>query len=110
MAVLNALKPGLDEKIYERALVIELTKRGHAVEQQKRFQVRYLGSEVGELIPDLVVDRTVIVDTKVCSDFNDVHLAQMIGYLSISELQIALLMSFKHANLMWKRVVRERAG
>jgi GxxExxY protein len=29
MTVLNSLKPGLDEKLYENALVIELEKRGH---------------------------------------------------------------------------------
>lgn len=33
MAVLNELKPGLDEKLYENALVIELTSQGHSVEQ-----------------------------------------------------------------------------
>jgi len=33
MSVLNALKPGLDEKLYENALVIELLERGHKVEQ-----------------------------------------------------------------------------
>ena len=32
MDVLNELKPGLDEKLYERALVIELGRRGHTVE------------------------------------------------------------------------------
>jgi len=37
MSVLNALKPGLDEKLYESALVIELRKRGHKVEQQRPF-------------------------------------------------------------------------
>ena len=39
MAVLNELGPGLDEKLYERALVIELRKRGHKVDQQKSFPV-----------------------------------------------------------------------
>ena len=34
MKVLNTLKPGLDEKLYENALVIELTKRGHRIEQK----------------------------------------------------------------------------
>jgi len=38
MTVLNWLKPGLDEKLYENALVIELTKRGHTIQQQKQFQ------------------------------------------------------------------------
>ena len=41
MAVLNELKPGLDEKLYENALVIELVARGHAVEQQREFPVHY---------------------------------------------------------------------
>jgi GxxExxY protein len=35
MAVLNELKPGLDEKLYENALVIELNSQGHTVEQQR---------------------------------------------------------------------------
>ena len=41
MEVLNALKPGLDEKLYERALVIELDSRGHAICCQKRFRVTW---------------------------------------------------------------------
>jgi GxxExxY protein len=32
MAVLNELKPGLDEKLYENALIIELQTRGHLIE------------------------------------------------------------------------------
>ena len=35
--VLDALKPGLDEKLYENALVIELAKLGLELEQQKYF-------------------------------------------------------------------------
>jgi GxxExxY protein len=31
MEVLNELKPGLDEKRYERAMIIELKHCGHAV-------------------------------------------------------------------------------
>ena len=37
MTVLNVLKPGLDEKLYERALAIELIKRGHTVQSKKNF-------------------------------------------------------------------------
>jgi GxxExxY protein len=37
MEVLNELKPGLDEVLYERAMVIELRRRGHAVETQRSF-------------------------------------------------------------------------
>ena len=105
MTVLNTLRPGLDEKLYERALVIELGKLGHQVEQQRQFVVRYGGVEVGTLIPDLIVDGAVVVDAKVASDFNDSHIAQMLGYLNITNLHLALLLNFKHADLRWKRAV-----
>jgi len=88
--VLNALKPGLDEKLYERALMIELRKRGHNVQQQRQFPVHYEGQHIGTLVPDLIVDELVVVDPKVVSAFNDTHAAQMVGYLSITGLKLAL--------------------
>ena len=106
MKVLNTLNPGLDEKIYENALVIELRNCGHKVNQQKQFPVFYEGQEVGKLIPDLMVDDAVIADPKVVTAFNDTHIAQMIGYLAITGLQQALLLNIKQAKLQWKRVVR----
>ncbi len=106
MAVLNELRPGLDEKLYENALVIELVARGHTVEQQREFPVHYRGHFIGKLIPDLIVDGKVIVDPKVVTGFNDTHLAQMLGYLNITSLEVALLLNFKEAKLDWKRVVR----
>jgi GxxExxY protein len=106
MTVLNTLKPGLDEKLYERALAIELRKRGHRVEQQRQFAVHYDGELIGTLIPDLIVDDLVIADPKVVTAFNEEHQAQMIGYLSITDLRLALLLNFKNARLTWKRIVR----
>src|SRR5438874_2543988 len=104
MLVLNTLKPGLDEKLYENALVIELRKCGHKVDQQKGFPVFYDGQLIGTLVPDLIVDELVIADPKVVSAFNDTHLAQMLGYLNITSLKLALLLNFKNATLAWKRV------
>lgn len=106
MKVLNTLKPGLDEKLYENALAIELTQRGHVISQQKPFPVHYEGQHIGTLVPDLIVDDLVIVDPKVASDFTDSHVAQMTGYLAITNLQLALLLNFKFARLGWKRIVR----
>lgn len=106
MAVLNELKPGLDEKLYENALVIELRKRGHKVDQQKQFPVHYDGQLIGTLIPDLIVDDLVIADPKVVSAFNETHIAQMMGYLAMTGLQLALLLNFKNARLEWKRVIK----
>jgi GxxExxY protein len=56
MDVLNELKPGLDEKLYERALMVGLRMAGHAVDAQKVFPVSYRGELIGNLTPDLIVD------------------------------------------------------
>lgn len=106
MAVLNQLRPGLKEKAYENALVIELRKRGRHIEQQRSFDVIYDGIVVDTLIPDLIVDDKVIVDPKCVTEFSETHFAQMIGYLAITGLRLALLFNFKDAKLRWKRIVR----
>ena len=106
IAVLNELKPGLDEKLYENALLIELLARGHTMEQQREFPVHYRGHFIGKLVSDLIVDGKVITDPKVVTAFNDTHIAQMLGYLNITGLEVALLLNFKEATLTWKRVVR----
>jgi GxxExxY protein len=108
MVVLNELKPGLDEKLYERAMIIELKHSGHSVSVQSAFPVSYRGELIGNLIPDLIVDDAVIVDPKVVSCFTDTHVAQMIGYLNIAHLDLALLINFKNARLEWKRVLRSQ--
>ena len=105
MRVLNELKPGLDEKLYERALVIELREGGNQIDQQKRFSITYKEQDIGTLIPDLIVNSLVIVDTKVVTSFNDSHIAQMTGYLAHTGLRLGLLLNFKYAKLQWKRVV-----
>ena len=51
---------------------------------------------------------SVIVDSKVVKAFTDTHVAQMIGYLNITKLELALLLNFKNARLDWKRVVRQQ--
>jgi GxxExxY protein len=107
MDVLNELKPGLDEKLYERALAIELQRRGHTVEAQRRLPVFYHSELIGDLVPDLIVDNLVVVDPKVVAGFNEAHIAQMVGYLTISGLELALLLNFKSARLEWKRVVQQ---
>ena len=52
------------------------------------------------------MDELVIVDPKVVTAFTDTFTAQMVGYLNITGLKLALLLNFKSARLQWKRIVR----
>ena len=53
------------------------------------------------------MDDIVIADPKVAEIFSETHLRQMLGYLAISKLKLALLLNFKHSKLEWKRVIHE---
>ena len=107
--VLYSLRPGLDEKIYERALTIELEKQGYTVESQREFPVFYDGHHIGTLIPDMIV-QDLIVDPKVVSAFNDSHVAQMLGYLNITGHETALLLNFKYFKLEIRRISNSSQG
>jgi GxxExxY protein len=109
MRVLDELRPGLDEKLYENALVIELAKQGMQPEQQKTFSVHYDGKFIGRLIPDLLVEG-VVVDAKVVTAFTPDHVAQMLGYLNITGLPLGLLLNFRYRKLQIKRVILNESG
>ena len=102
--VLNALGHGLNEKIYENALTIELLRRALAVDQQRSFDVHYLGQRVGTFVPDLIVAGKVIVDAKVVDRLGEHERGQMLNYLRITKLRVGLLLNFKHARLEWERI------
>lgn len=89
---------------FTSALEVELALRGISIERQKQFPVIYKGVPVGTFIPDMIAEESVIVDPKVVTEFIERDVAQMLGYLAITNLEVALLLNFKHAKLEWKRV------
>lgn len=104
MAVHRALGPGLDEKIYENALCVEFAAQSINFTQQQSFPVFYRDQLVGRLITDLIVEGQVIIETKVATAIAEVHVSQLLGYLSISGLKVGLILNFKTASLTFKRV------
>jgi GxxExxY protein len=105
MEVHTALGRGLLEKPYENAMVVECGLWGIEIEQQKRFKVAYKDVEVGCYIPDLICFAQVIVELKTIESIANREMAQMLNYLSITGLQVGLLLNFKNPQLEWKRVV-----
>ncbi len=58
--VYNQLGYGFLEKVYERAMMIELPKHGLSCERQKNVKVFYEGVEVGDYFADIMVEGCVI--------------------------------------------------
>lgn len=65
----------------------------------------YKNELVGEYVPDLVVQRKLIVDTKTIDRITDHERGQMLNYLRIASLPVGILLNFKHARLEWERLV-----
>ena len=103
--VLNVRGHGLHEKIYENCLCVEFRLRGIPYTQQERHRVLYKGELVGEYVPDLVVQQTLIVDTKTIDRITDHERGQMLNYLRITTLPVGIILNFKHARLESERLV-----
>ena len=95
LKVHKALGPGLLESAYEECLFYELKKTNLKVEKQKPLPLIYeeVNLEVGYRI-DIIVEDKFIVEVKSVEALNDVHLAQLLTYLKLSECKLGLLINF----------------
>ncbi len=89
------LGPGLLESAYEACLVFELNDLGLNVASQVNLPINYRGVylECGYRI-DILVERKVIVEIKSVSELNNVHLAQTLTYLKLTDCKLGLLINF----------------
>lgn len=99
MEVHSHLGPGLREKTYENALVVELRRRGVAVAQQVPFHVFYKGDDLGLQVIDVVVASVVIVECKSCAALAERDGSRLYGYLRFANLPLGLLINFNVARL-----------
>lgn len=89
------LGPGLLESAYEHCLHYELVKSGWNVEKQKGLPLIYdeVRLECGYRV-DLLVDKIVVIEIKSVEHLNDLHLAQTLTYLRLSNCKLGLLINF----------------
>jgi len=99
------LGPGFLECIYEKALIIELRKRGLTVQNQVELTICYDGEEIGCHRLDLFVENTIIVELKAIKDLEDVHFAIVRSYLKAASQKHGLILNFAKPKLEIKRVI-----
>jgi GxxExxY protein len=98
------LGPGFRERVYQRALRIELAKRRLAAESEKRVVIHYDGHEVGGHRIDLIVENSVILEVKTVDRLVKAHYAQVRSYLKASGLQTGLLVNFAGPRADYRRI------
>ena len=91
----TVLGPGLLESAYEECLFYELKKSNLKVEKQKTLPLVYeeVMLDVGYRI-DIIIEDKFIVEIKSVESLNDVHLAQLLTYLKLSDCKLGLLINF----------------
>jgi GxxExxY protein len=103
--VSSTLGYGFLERVYENALCLEIRKRGLGVLQQAHLQVTYDGVVVGDYIPDLLVEGSVIVEVKAVASISPPHRQQCLNYLRAGDFRLGLLLNFGRSHLEVGRVV-----
>ena len=105
MAVHRTLGPGFLEKVYEKALALELQHRQVKYQRQVEYVILYREEEVGTHKIDMIVEGKVIVELKSVDSFAPEHTSVVLSYLSTTKLSIALLMNFAKPRLEYKRII-----
>jgi GxxExxY protein len=96
---------GFLERVYQRALQVELVRHGAAAEIEKRIQVLYKGIVVGDYDADLIVDGCVVVEIKTAADYDKRDEAQLLNELKATGIKVGLLLNFGRTSLTHKRLV-----
>lgn len=102
--VINELGVGYLESVYKNALLHSLTEKGLKVEIEKPFDVFFKGKKVGHYRADILVEKSVIVELKCCKKLLLEHQAQVINYLTTSNVPVGLLVNFNNKHLDYKRL------
>ena len=96
---------GFLERVYQRALQVELLRAGVSAEIEKRIQVKYKGVVVGEYDADLIVDGRVAVELKVTPQYDKRDEAQLLNELKATGIKVGLLINFGRAKVEYKRLI-----
>lgn len=88
------LGPGLLEKLYKEAMVIEMELNGLKVEKNVKVPVEYKGKPIGDYFIDLLVNDVVILELKSVERHDPVFEAQILSYMRLTHKKIGLLINF----------------
>ena len=92
--VYNTLGFGFLESVYEKSLMIELTRNGIHASSQEPIKVIYEGHTVGDFYADILVDGRLIVELKAVHTLNSAHEVQLVNYLNATGIDNGLLINF----------------
>lgn len=104
MTVHGTLGNGFQERIYQRALEIEMSLEKLKFQREMDMPIFYRNERIGTRRVDFFVEDKIMVELKAIIKLEDVHLAQAMNYLEAYKMEIGLLINFGSKSLEFKRV------
>jgi GxxExxY protein len=101
----NTLGYGFLERVYQKAMQVELLARGVEVDLEPQINVQFKGVIVGDYAADLLVAKQIIVELKVDSAYQSVHEAQLLNELRGTGIRLGFLINFGREKVEYKRMV-----
>ncbi|MCX7006845.1 MAG: GxxExxY protein [Kiritimatiellaeota bacterium] len=103
--VYRVLGYGFLEKVYQRAMQVELQLRGLKAELEPKLRVHFKGINVGDYAADLLVEDVVIVELKTTPTYNAADEAQLLNELKGTGIRVGLLINFGRQKVEFERRV-----
>ena len=103
--VFNELGPGHSEKTYQKAFAIMLRKNNHEFKEQVYYPLKFKDEIISRAYLDFRVEEKIIIELKKDEQFTKTHIEQVLNYLKLSGLKLALLINFTKQGIKYKRIV-----
>ncbi|MBU4298840.1 GxxExxY protein [Patescibacteria group bacterium] len=103
--VYNELGSGQNEKCYQKGLGKSFSKNNMKFKEQTACPIMYNGEIIGRRFLDFLVEEKIIVEIKKGSRFSKSNIDQVLEYLKINDLKLAILINFGNQGVMFKRIV-----
>jgi GxxExxY protein len=89
------LGPGLLESAYQMAMEAELFEKDISFTAQQEVPLEYKGRSIATAYRlDFLIDCKLIVELKSVEAIHDIHLAQVLTYLKLTNCRLGLLLNF----------------
>ncbi|MBU1260729.1 MAG: GxxExxY protein [Planctomycetes bacterium] len=95
---------GFLEKVYKKALAVELGEAGLKYAVEFPLKVKYHNIVVGDYFTDIIVDDKIIVEVKAVSKLESVHEVQLVNYLKATGIEVGLLINFGQSVEIKRRI------
>jgi GxxExxY protein len=106
--VYNQLGYGFFEKVYERAMMIELPLQGLKCECQKSIKVYYKDIEIGNYFADILVEDVIVIELKAVETILPIHEVQLVNYLKATGKEVGLILNFGPKPQFKRRVLSNK--